>query len=155
MTIFTKHFILIVWQGSAYASGLLKLFCYGSKKDTQECLIYTKLFIVFTPKSEFFPYFEVIQGNTTFKVTKGHDVWCSCSFIFFIPMFYIPDISVIYTQKWNQTRGMCAHAITCKWKNQYTYELRIDFIHCSNFFIVDFKQVNVDWVTWKLSTSLI
>ena len=36
MTIFGKHFILDVWQGSEYASGLFKLFCRGSKRDTQE-----------------------------------------------------------------------------------------------------------------------
>lgn len=40
-------------------------------------------------------------------------------------------------------------------ENRYTYEFRLDFIYCSNFFTVDIKQVNVDWVTWELSTSLI
>ena len=86
LTIFAKHSILNVWQGSEYAFGLLMLFCYGSKRDTQECLIYTKLFIVFTPNSDFSHYSEVIHGSTTFKVTKAHDVWYFCSFILFIPM---------------------------------------------------------------------
>ena len=38
-----------------------KLFCPGSKRDTQECLLYIKLTIVFTPNLEFFPYSEAIQ----------------------------------------------------------------------------------------------
>ena len=53
--------ILDIGQGSEYASGLLKLFCPDSKRDTQEYLLYIKLIIVFTPNLEFFPYFEVIQ----------------------------------------------------------------------------------------------
>ena len=36
MPIFAKHFILDVWQGSEYYSGLLKLFYRGSKRDKQE-----------------------------------------------------------------------------------------------------------------------
>ena len=33
LTIFAKHSILDVWQGSQYAPGLLKLFCRVSKRD--------------------------------------------------------------------------------------------------------------------------
>ena len=36
LTIFTKHSILDIWQGSEYASGLLKLLCRDSKRDTRE-----------------------------------------------------------------------------------------------------------------------
>ena len=36
LTIFAKHSTLDVSQGSEYASGLLKLFCCGSERDTQE-----------------------------------------------------------------------------------------------------------------------
>ena len=43
-------------------SGLLKLFCCGSQRDTQDCLIYAKLIM---------PYSEVIHGSTTFELTKG------------------------------------------------------------------------------------
>ena len=60
MTIFAKQSILDVLQGSEYASGLLKLFCPGFKRDTQESLLYIKLIILFTSNLEFFPYFEVI-----------------------------------------------------------------------------------------------
>ena len=51
-----------------YTSGLLKLFCHGSKKDTQESLIYTKLIIVFTPNFEFSPYYEVSYNNSYYKL---------------------------------------------------------------------------------------
>ena len=36
LTIFAKHSILDVGQGSEYASGLLKLLCRGTKKDIWE-----------------------------------------------------------------------------------------------------------------------
>ena len=71
MIVFTKYSILDVWNGSEYTSGLLKLFCPGSQRHTQDCLIYAKLIIVFTPNLEFSPYSEVIHGSTTFKLTKG------------------------------------------------------------------------------------
>ena len=48
LTIFAKQSILDVRQGSKYASGLPKLFCPGSKRDTQEYLLQYKLIIVFT-----------------------------------------------------------------------------------------------------------
>ena len=38
---------------------------------SQDCLIYAKLIIVFTPNLEFPPYSEVIHGSTTFELTKG------------------------------------------------------------------------------------
>ena len=50
---------------------LLRLFYCGSKTDTLECLIYAKLFVVFTPSSKHFPpYSEVIHGNTKLKLIK-------------------------------------------------------------------------------------
>ena len=53
--IFTKHSTLDVWHGSESTSGLLKLFCCGSQRDIQDCLIYVKLIIVFTPNLGFSP----------------------------------------------------------------------------------------------------
>ena len=48
MTISAKYSILDVWQGSDYASGLLRLFCCGSKRDTPNLyLIQTKNFPLF------------------------------------------------------------------------------------------------------------
>ena len=70
-TIFAKQSILDIWQDSEYTSGLLNLFCCGSKKDTQKRLIYTKLIIVLSPNIEFFPYYKVIYGSATFKLAKG------------------------------------------------------------------------------------
>ena len=71
LTIITKHSILDVWQGSEYASGLFKLFCHHSKRDTQESQIYANVMIVWTPNLEFSPYSEVINVGTTFKLRKG------------------------------------------------------------------------------------
>ena len=71
LIVFAKHSILDVWQGSECASGLLKLFCHDSKKDTQESLIYTKVIVVFTPNLEFSSYYEVIHGSATFKLARG------------------------------------------------------------------------------------
>ena len=46
--------------------------CFVSfKRGTQENLIYTLLITVFTPNLEFYPYFEVIHGSKTFKLTEG------------------------------------------------------------------------------------
>ena len=42
MSIFAKHSMLAVWQGSKYSSGLFKLLCCGSKRDTQEGLFMPK-----------------------------------------------------------------------------------------------------------------
>ena len=105
MTIFTKQSILNVWQSSECISGLLKLFCRGSKRDTRERLMYAKLIILFTSNLEFpsYPfnlkkfwkkYSEVIHGSTTFKlikrlkkkkITVQFDVF-KFSFTFFIAM---------------------------------------------------------------------
>ena len=49
LTTFAKYSILDVWQGSKYASGLLKLICNGSKRVKMGRFIYAKLFKVFTP----------------------------------------------------------------------------------------------------------
>ena len=70
LTIFAKQFILYVWQGSEYASGLLKLFCPGSKRDAQECLLYISLIIVFTPNK--------IQVNRS--ITKIKEEWSIIQF---------------------------------------------------------------------------
>ena len=40
---------------------ILKLFCSGSKRDTQKCLLYIKLIVVFTPNLELFPYSKIVQ----------------------------------------------------------------------------------------------
>ena len=48
---------------SEYTSGLPKLFCSGSQRDTHYCLIYVKLIIVFTPNLEFSPYSEVQHSS--------------------------------------------------------------------------------------------
>ena len=39
--------------------------------DTQKCLIYAKLIIVFTPSLEISPYSEAIRERTLLKLTKG------------------------------------------------------------------------------------
>ena len=50
LTIFAKNYILDIWQGSDYASGLIKLTCHGSKIcGYMGRLIYAKLIIAFTP----------------------------------------------------------------------------------------------------------
>ena len=69
MTVFTKHSISDVWQGSECASVLLTLFFHGSKRDTRELLIYAKLIMVFAPK--FSSYSEATHGGTTIRLTKG------------------------------------------------------------------------------------
>ena len=43
LTISRKHYILDIWQGSVYYSGLLKLFHCGSIRVMEEHLIYAKL----------------------------------------------------------------------------------------------------------------
>ena len=71
MIIFTKHSIFDVWHSSEYTSGLHKLFCHGSQRDTQDCLIYAKLIIVLTPNLELSPNSGIIHGSTTFKLTNS------------------------------------------------------------------------------------
>ena len=70
LTFFCKHFILDIWHGSEYTSGLLKLLCCGSKRDTWEHLIYAKLIIVFTLNLAFSLYSEVIHWVTKLKPPK-------------------------------------------------------------------------------------
>ena len=70
LTLFSKHSIFQNTQFSEYTSGLFKLFCLGSKRDTRECLIHAKLIIIFTPNLEFSPYSEVIHEKATFKLTE-------------------------------------------------------------------------------------
>ena len=84
-----------------------KLFYRGSQRDTQNCLIYAKLMIVFTPNLKFFPYSEIIHESTTFKITKhlqrlkengNYSIWC------FWSSFYLLHCSILdnkcYKQKW-------------------------------------------------------
>ena len=66
MNIFAKHSILDVWEGSEYASGLLKLFCHDSKRQRDAGMFD----IVFTPNLKFSPCSEVTQGSTKFKLGK-------------------------------------------------------------------------------------
>ena len=62
MTVFAKHSISDVWQSSEYVSGLLKLFCHSSKRDTQEYLLYIKLIIVFTQN-----FSLILKSHSTWK----------------------------------------------------------------------------------------
>ena len=68
LTIFSKHSILDVWEGSEY--GFLKLFCRGSKRDKQDHLIFIGQ-TGYSIHSDFSPYSKVIHGITIFKLTKG------------------------------------------------------------------------------------
>ena len=95
LTIFAKHSNLDVCQSFEYASGLLKLFYSGSKRDASEYLLYIKLIIVFTQ------IFSLIltsystwkyNNQTNESITKikekssiiQFDAFSLC-FIFFIP----------------------------------------------------------------------
>ena len=86
MTTFAKHSILGVWQSSENDSGLLKLFRRGSKSDTWECLIFTKLILVFTPNLQFPLYTWKYKIQAKEWLTKIEEKWYYLSFISFIPM---------------------------------------------------------------------
>ena len=64
LTIFAKHSILGVRQGSEYDSRFIKLFCWGSKRDTRECLIFAKLSFQYSLQTFNFPF---ILGSHTWK----------------------------------------------------------------------------------------
>ena len=106
--LFLQNTILDLWHGSEHTSGLLKLFCRGSQRYTQDCLIYAKLIIVFTPNWEFSPNSEIIHESTTFKLTKGYQRLKkkdNYSILCFWPFFHFllcnaPD-SKCYKQKWS------------------------------------------------------
>ena len=83
MTISAKHSILDIWQGSDYASGLLKLFCCGSKRDTPENWYMTNIYIRF--KLSIFPYSEVAYVSKTFKLKKRQS---TMEFGVFCALFY-------------------------------------------------------------------
>ena len=75
LTIFAKHAILHVWQGSEYSRVLNMpldyLNCFAVVLRIHS-LIYTKLLIVFTPSLEFSPYYEVIYMEVqNFMLAKG------------------------------------------------------------------------------------
>ena len=69
-TIFAKHSILDVWQDSEYSSGLLKLFCPGSRYMGMLAIISADYSI--HSKLRIFPLFwsHTVHGSTTFKQTK-------------------------------------------------------------------------------------
>ena len=103
--------------------GLLKLFCCVSQRDTQDCLIYAKLIIVFTPDLKFSPFSEVIHGSTTFKLTKGKQRLKKKLFhlMFFLSFFHflnwnVPD-NKCYKQKWSMLFftqiKLMAHVLAC------------------------------------------
>ena len=86
----------------------LSCFCHGSQRDAQDCLIYAKLIMLFTPNLEFSPYSEVIHESTTLEVTKGYQrlkksdnysFWCFWSFLHFL-LCNASD-SKCYKQKWD------------------------------------------------------
>ena len=133
MTIFTKHSILDIWQGSKYAFSLLMLLCCGSKRNTQEgCYVPDSL-----SKLKIFPYSEVIHGNTKFKLTKDfqrlkqNDIILNLMFLFSLSFSLFQCLSnKSYKQKWEMlfftcTKLLahvlaCVHAITC---NRFTFQL--------------------------------
>ena len=139
LTIFTKHSLLDVWQSSEYASGLLKLFYPGSKRDTREYLLYIMLIIVFTQNFSLIWKYN-IQANDAFALC----------FIFFIPMSQI--ISVIdrsgmcyfYT---HQTIGACASICMChhmhQMENSETVpgKVAIPVLQISNFQLIGKKEL--------------
>ena len=87
MTIFAKHSILDVWQGSEYASGLLMLLCHGS--DIWKVGICQTDYSIHS-KLRVFPYSEIIHGSKTFKLMKGkqrlknNDKLLNLMFLFFL-----------------------------------------------------------------------
>ena len=136
MTIFAKQSILDVWQGFEYASGFLKLFYPDPKRDTQECLLYIKLIIVFTPNLEFFPNSEVMQ-----YMEIQHSIWCLWSLFHFFHS-NVPD-NKFHRQKWGMLFFtciklvarvlVCACAITCiKWRRLFVWWLLFNFLGMFN-----------------------
>ena len=123
LTIFAKHSILDVWQGSEYASGLLKLFCPGFKKDTREYLLYIKLIIVFTQH-----FSLILKSYSTWKyniqanesITKIKEKWTIIQFDAFV-LCFIFFIAMPQTISVIDRSGMChflhiklvAHVLVC------------------------------------------
>ena len=96
MTIFTKHFILDVWQGSKCASGLLN-FCHGSKRNIWEGW-YLPNWWYYSLQTENIPLFwsqtwkYIIQANQGLMQIK--EKWLTIkfdvsvfSFLFFVLFF--------------------------------------------------------------------
>ena len=113
LIIFAKYLIFGVWQGSEYASGLLKSFCNSSTRDTQVRLIYAKLNIVFTPNKEFSPLCEAIHESTTSKLTKGKqkkEKWTILQFDIFLSFIFFISIS---THKECPEQKWCVLIFTC------------------------------------------
>ena len=81
MTISAKHSILDISQGSDYASGLLKLLCCGSKRDTPENS--------YIQQTKNFPLFWGHTWKYNIQVKEKaiteFDIFVLC-FIFFIPL---------------------------------------------------------------------
>ena len=119
MTIFAKHSILDVWQGSEYASGLLKLFRRGSKRDTREGDIYqtnysiqTKNFLlVWSHKWKY-----NIQANE--GLTKVEEKWSTIKFDVFVLSFFLSSVinrggACYFLHASNKTSGACAGVCAC------------------------------------------
>ena len=138
------HSILDVWQGSDNPSGLLKLFCRDSMRDTRGHLIYAKPIIVLTLNLEFSLYSEVIHGSATFKLTKGlrkvinYSIWCFWSFFCFLHS-NIPD-NKCYKQKWHvlffKHIKLLASVLAC-----VRVVARIKWIITSCFFQICYRNV--------------
>ena len=120
LNIFTKQSILYIWPSSQYASGSLKLFCCGFKRDTREGWSmpnWLNFLIVMS-------YMYNIQANERLtRVKEKRDIFI-LSFIFFIPMYQTKSF---HKQKWYVLLFTCiklvAHvlvsgrAIVCvKWR---------------------------------------
>ena len=110
MTISVKHSILDVWQGSDYASGLLKLLCCGSKRDTPENWYMPNIYIC--SKLRIFPYSKVRHAK---EKAINHWIWCFLCFALFFFIWLSQTIRVInrndmcYFLHASNSGGMCWH----------------------------------------------
>ena len=109
LTIFANQSILYVWQSSECASGLLKLFWCGSKRDTQEHLIYVEVIMVFILNFAFSPYSDSykksnIQANGS--LTKIKEKWSTVQFDVF-------DLSIIFSVPMSQQTSVVDESGVC------------------------------------------
>ena len=154
---FSKHSILGVWQGSEYASGILKLFRHGSKKDKGEHLIYPKFIMVFTLNWEFpAPIFwshtwkYKIQANES--LTKIKEKWSNIQFDS-IPMSQ--TISVInrsganYSQT-HQTNGECAGVCECDRTSNREDWYCLKSVQIWSYFWSVFSCIRIHSECWKI-----
>ena len=150
MTIFANHSISDVWQGSEYASGLLKLFWRNSKRDTPEHLIYAKLIMVFILTVAFSLYSEVQHSSIRkfkkdYRKTINYSIWCFWSSYYFLSS-NVPA-NKCHKQKWcmlfftymHQISGECAGVCACDHMHQM--ENTDDHIHFElNKVLQDFNK---------------